>query len=350
MSFRFRKRIKIAPGIRLNLGKKSASISFGVRGARHTISSTGRQTSSVGIPGTGFYYVKSRYRKKQSKEGNKSKDMDNLDPDREVKEFDNIINYIISFHKDCDYNYNWELICKEPQPFRIGEMGPNEMIAQNNLDNYRPSLIGKIFKALDKKQIKELEREVEDAIKKDEILYKEWDNKKKISQDIIGKRPTAYMELLEKIQFCDELAGFIDTLDIIASEETVLIEYNINIDEIIPTHYKTLTKTGRLSIRKYNKTNYYSIVKRYVPSIALRIARNTFGILPVSTVVINTQTKILDTQIGQMNDITILSIEIDRSKISGLNFDLIDPFAALDNFEHNVRFLKTRGFQEVKKL
>lgn len=48
MGFRFRKSFKVAPGVRLNLGKKSASVSFGGKGARHTISTTGRRTSSVG--------------------------------------------------------------------------------------------------------------------------------------------------------------------------------------------------------------------------------------------------------------------------------------------------------------
>lgn len=58
MGFRFRKSWKIAPGIRLNLGKKSASISFGGKGARYTVSSTGRKTATVGIPGTGISYSK----------------------------------------------------------------------------------------------------------------------------------------------------------------------------------------------------------------------------------------------------------------------------------------------------
>ena len=52
MGFRFRKSIKIAPGVRVNIGKKSTSISFGGKGARYTVSSTGRKTASVGIPYT----------------------------------------------------------------------------------------------------------------------------------------------------------------------------------------------------------------------------------------------------------------------------------------------------------
>lgn len=56
MGFRFRKSFKIAPGIRLNFGKKSSSISFGGKGARHTISTTGRRTTTLGIPGSGLSY------------------------------------------------------------------------------------------------------------------------------------------------------------------------------------------------------------------------------------------------------------------------------------------------------
>ena len=58
MPFRFRRTIKIAPGIRLNLNKKSSSIRFGGRGAGVTVSSTGKTTRTVGIPGTGAYWTK----------------------------------------------------------------------------------------------------------------------------------------------------------------------------------------------------------------------------------------------------------------------------------------------------
>lgn len=58
MGFRFRKSIKIAPGVRLNIGKKSVGISAGVKGARVSVNSSGRVTKSVGIPGTGVSYVK----------------------------------------------------------------------------------------------------------------------------------------------------------------------------------------------------------------------------------------------------------------------------------------------------
>ena len=55
MGWIFRKRVTIAPGVRLNLGKRGVSISFGVRGLRTTIGPRGTSTS-VGVPGTGLYF------------------------------------------------------------------------------------------------------------------------------------------------------------------------------------------------------------------------------------------------------------------------------------------------------
>ncbi len=56
MSFRFWKRIKIAPGVTLNLSKSGGSLSFGPRGAKFTVGSRGKR-ATMGIPGTGLFYT-----------------------------------------------------------------------------------------------------------------------------------------------------------------------------------------------------------------------------------------------------------------------------------------------------
>ena len=56
MGYRFWKRVKIAPGLTLNLSKSGWSISVGPRGAKLTISPRGKRIT-VGIPGTGFFYT-----------------------------------------------------------------------------------------------------------------------------------------------------------------------------------------------------------------------------------------------------------------------------------------------------
>ena len=56
MGWRWRKRVKVAPGVSINLGPGGVGVSAGVRGSRVSVGPTGRVTQTVGIPGTGIYH------------------------------------------------------------------------------------------------------------------------------------------------------------------------------------------------------------------------------------------------------------------------------------------------------
>ena len=58
MGTRFRKSKQIAPGVRLNVGKKGASVTLGSGAVKQTFSTTGRKTTSVKTPIDGVSYVK----------------------------------------------------------------------------------------------------------------------------------------------------------------------------------------------------------------------------------------------------------------------------------------------------
>jgi hypothetical protein len=58
MGLRFRKSIRVAPGIRMNFGLKSLSVSAGVRGLKYTTGTRGRRIT-VGLPGSGLFWTSS---------------------------------------------------------------------------------------------------------------------------------------------------------------------------------------------------------------------------------------------------------------------------------------------------
>jgi hypothetical protein len=60
VGIRFRRSIKLGPGVRINLSKSGVGMSFGPRGMRYSIHSSGRTAQSVGIPGAGLSYVTAR--------------------------------------------------------------------------------------------------------------------------------------------------------------------------------------------------------------------------------------------------------------------------------------------------
>jgi hypothetical protein len=55
MGFRFRRSIRLAPGLRINLSKSGGSLSVGRRGAMLNFSGRGTKVT-VGLPGSGLSY------------------------------------------------------------------------------------------------------------------------------------------------------------------------------------------------------------------------------------------------------------------------------------------------------
>lgn len=56
MGLRFQKRIRILPGVSINLSKSGVSASLGGHGATVNMGTSGRKMMTVGIPGTGLSY------------------------------------------------------------------------------------------------------------------------------------------------------------------------------------------------------------------------------------------------------------------------------------------------------
>ena len=56
MGLRFQRRVRIAPGVRLNLSKSGVGVSVGRSGLRIGMDATRRKFFSVGLPGTGLSY------------------------------------------------------------------------------------------------------------------------------------------------------------------------------------------------------------------------------------------------------------------------------------------------------
>ncbi|ANW00097.1 DUF4236 domain-containing protein [Bradyrhizobium icense] len=58
MGLRFRKSIKLIPGVRLNIGLRRSSLSFGGKGFTYNVGSSGPSRLTVGFPGSGLSYSK----------------------------------------------------------------------------------------------------------------------------------------------------------------------------------------------------------------------------------------------------------------------------------------------------
>lgn len=78
MGIRFRKSFKVAPGVRVNVGKKSVGVSVGGRAGHVSVNSNGRKTVGASIPRTGISYSESL--------GGSSGNQRSSDPENDVNE------------------------------------------------------------------------------------------------------------------------------------------------------------------------------------------------------------------------------------------------------------------------
>ena len=62
MGLRFQRRIKVLPGVRINLSKSGVGFSVGGRGAHIGITARGQRYTSIGMPGTGLSWREYQHR------------------------------------------------------------------------------------------------------------------------------------------------------------------------------------------------------------------------------------------------------------------------------------------------
>ncbi len=67
MGLRFRKSIKLGKHFSVNLSPKGVGYSYGVKGARHSVSADGRHRTTYSVPGTGLTYTTSSGNKSSHK-------------------------------------------------------------------------------------------------------------------------------------------------------------------------------------------------------------------------------------------------------------------------------------------
>lgn len=363
MALRVRKSIKIAKGVRLNIGKKSVGLSFGTRGLRYSINSSGRKTATVGLPGTGISYTKSSgggkrrysteaYQKRQQLQLKKQQQLDELQQAAlAVEEYNNLIDILKGIHKECDDFVDWEHINMLPPPFNPPEIGPHTAKAIDELKNFSPGLLAKIFKPLLHKKMYQLKEAIAQAEDQDQQEYEEWQNLNLLSGRVLKGDLDAYFQVISEMNPLDDLLDFGCDFEFIAHDRSTMeVEFTVKTEQVVPNYTLTLTKTGKLSRRNMPQKQYYQLVQDYVCSCCIRIARDITALLPVQRVLVNAVDNILNTATGLHEQMLILSVVFDRDMLNTLNFTLIDPSDAMQNFPHHMNFLKTAGFQPVEKI
>ena len=342
MGLNFRKSISLGKGLKLNLSKSGPSVSFGKSGFRQSVNLKGQARTTVGIPGTGIYYTKNT----------------------NVK---NVVSGLTGKVNDAKNKKAAEpkaAAAKAPKGTKAvaGAAGAAGVAAGTKAA--KPAVNEELI-AASKAKIEEFAAGI-DALKsvhKQSDGYIDWEaiangavsgqlkELQPFAQSVLAGDIDAYFNVIAEVGPFDDLLEYGSGFEVGTDDPQVMqIEFQVKSDEVVPTQYPDMKASGELVMKDFTKSAYYELVQDYVSSTMLRVARDTFALLPVKTVLIHAVDKILNPATGNDEEVTIASVKIKRDALATLNFERIDPSDCLESFESNVKFKKTTGYAPVDRV
>lgn len=311
LGLRFRKSISIIPGVKLNFGKTGMSVSTGVPGFRKTFHTSGKVTTSVGIPGTGLYYVDTKNTRTQNNRTNTGERQE------------------IQQHNNGQNTY-----CATENP-----TGDYQSSTQNNYE-CNASLAPETFEPLDISSLKSIHKTSDDSIDWTEVLvspvapdktYNQqmWEYYHNMAPKILAGDIDSYLKLIYEVNPLDDLLSYGGNFEF-GTDNPRKIEVEFTVNE----------ETLNSAKKQMNNIEYNTLLQDYVCSFCIRIARDMFALLPISNTIVH----------AVLNGMTIISVDFDRQSLSKVKFGYIDPSDTLSKFKMNMNFTVNEGFGIVNRI
>ncbi len=405
MAFRFQRRIRLFPGLRLNLSKSGVGVSTGVRGARV---SAGRRGiwSSVGAPGTGMSFRKKHgagqstrrpgtppqtgknpggsgtepgqsipleiewktdgsppvVRNAQTGQAFSAEDAQTLLRSNRQAVIDQALARVDEIEQSLDSKIN--IHAETPAP------GDREsLIAPPEFDEPKPAAPNPESPGLLTRLVPAWRRKFDDRraerLHRWKLDLEAWDSRR-VKHEAQAARfqascnraaegdPDASEDVLEML-----IEGLDWPYETEASLEIIKDELHLEVDlpeiEDLPTgqprfNQRDLILSEQPLSQRAQRMNY----ARHVHAIAVRLLGMSFAALPwLQSVVISGFSQRLDKTTGHTRDEYLYSVRADRPRWEAINFDKLaelDPIDVLEPFEHNRNMTKTGIFRPIEPL
>lgn len=318
-SLRFRKSVSICKGVKLNFGKKGVSISAGIPGFRKTYNfNTGKTTTSVGIPGTGIYYVDtsgSKKKKEEKKGGGFFADLLGGSHSSSTPVSNNVFSYknssisqecistkpttpAFSVYEDNDDIFSTDISPKSVVPTKTCERvegvvnDTNHSLVITAPKDEEFSLMSKVefapvviadqenkLNQITYDTIKDIFENCDMAINwveilsnktpvSDEMFLETWEYLHKKAVAVFNGDIDTFLEIISTVNPYDDLLDYAENFEF-GTENPAMMEVEFSVIE-----------NSAVKMDKNVFEDYYS-------AIAIRVARDTFALLPVENTIVH---------------------------------------------------------------
>lgn len=337
MGLNFRKSITLFKGVKLNLSKGGPSLSFGRSGLRQSINLKGQGRTTIGIPGTGVYYTKNTNVKKLVKQGKEK--IQELSDKKKGKAEAAAALPAAAAAKGTKTTKTAAAKAAPAAPAVNPELEQNQQLVAEFEERIEA--------------VKSVHKQSDGYIDWEVIKKGAGNNKELVpfAESVLAGNIDSYFKVIAEAGPFDDLLEFGSGFEVGTDDPSILeIEFKVMSSEVIPQNKLSLKANGDLVEKPFTKSEYYELVQDYVASTILRVARDSFALLPIQKVLIHAVDSQLNTATGNEDEITIVSVMIKRDALMTINFERIDPSDCLAGFEINEKFKKTAGFAPVDRL
>lgn len=260
----------------------------------------------------------------------------------EVSTYENRLDLLLSVHKDQGPTWDWAGIAAAPNPPPPQRLSQHELRARQQACLHRqtqqPSpddLITQARARDDQEYTTALDRHAAETANLEQL--------KPLARRILAGDPKAYTEALVELSPLSELSALGSAIHFTVHAPH-LVECVLKVAglQIIPIEVKTLTAAEKLSVKAMPRTRLHELYQDHICSCMLRVARETFALLPAETLLITASVDNTDPASGRRAEQPVLSAVFTRDRLAALDFERLDPSDAVDTFTHRGDFKASR--------
>jgi hypothetical protein len=160
-----------------------------------------------------------------------------------------------------------------------------------------------------------------------------WTRTRSLASRILAGDCSAFAEVLNHLDLRGDSSELcLETTFTVHSATLVECWLRVKGTDILPVETKSLTSTGKLSVKAMPKLRFHEIYQDYVCGCVLRVGREIFGTVPADAAVVTAFADIRDEETGRSSYVPVLSTIMPRSILQDLDWPHIDPSDAMDAF------------------
>ncbi len=269
----------------------------------------------------------------------------------EVDTFENNLDVLLSVHKEQTEPVDWIGILSSLPPILPRKQAHHELKVRRRLA-VSPGWHN-ASAAIEQAQQKD-EQEYQAALQLHALEQAEWEKMASLARRVLAGEREAYVEAINDLSPFAELATIGSSLHFTVHSGRIMeCTLDTNGRKAIPAEVKSLTASGKVTVKPMPKARFIEIYQDYICGCVLRVAREIFGLLPVDTLLISATAESLDTSTGQTLNRPFLSVVLRRDVLEQLNFDKLDPSDSILSLMHRGDLKasrKTGDFEAITPL